>query len=83
MANKIGPAIRRVKNKEVISQRFGCGQTQTTEKPKSFAENLMNMLAMQNIGQVFSENPVGAMSVLKEPNQKPQGKRKNSVIIGK
>jgi len=40
----------------------------TTElpKPKSFAENLMNMLAKQNIGHAFSENPVEALSILKD-----------------
>ena len=44
-------------------------------KPKTFAENLMNMLAMQNIGSAFSENPVEALTILKDD---PKQKRRNS-----
>jgi len=37
---------------------------QSVAKPKTFSENLMNVLAKQNIGQAFSENPVEALNVL-------------------
>jgi len=39
------------------------------KQPQTFAENLMNMLALQNIGTVFSENPVEAMEFFKRTNK--------------
>ena len=49
----------------------GLSKLQEIPKPKTFAENLMSMLAKQTIGQVFSENPVEALSILKEKHQGP------------
>ena len=47
------------------------------KKVSNFSENLMNMLALQNIGHVFSENPVEALNILKDKDEDKR-KRKNS-----
>ena len=60
------------------SQRVAHHSNSTVQKgpkPKTFAESLMNMLAMQNIGQAFSENPVEALSILQDEGE---NKRRNS-----
>jgi hypothetical protein len=47
MNTKLGPAMRRIKNSDTTNtQRTILPTGQSTLKPKSFAENLMNMLAM-------------------------------------
>ncbi|CDW84976.1 protein monoglycylase ttll8 [Stylonychia lemnae] len=81
--NRMTNALNRVKvNSNQNSQRTqstmpAIKNPQVMPKPKTFAENLMNMLAMQNIGQAFSENPVEALTIFKED---PRQKRRNSNI---
>eukprot|EP00347_Sterkiella_histriomuscorum_P013320 403365167 len=55
-------------------------QQQNVPKPKTFAENLMNMLAMQKIGQAFSENPVESLGILKQDSRGNAGNENRNVI---
>jgi hypothetical protein len=55
----------------------GLNHQLTNKKVSNFSENLMNMLALQNIGHVFSENPVEALNILKDKDEDKK-KRKNS-----
>ncbi|TNV74755.1 hypothetical protein FGO68_gene14506 [Halteria grandinella] len=66
--NKAKTSVVNQQNQRITSQvaQPKKNKIQEMPKPKSFAENLMSMLAKQNIGQAFSENPVEALHLLKD-----------------
>lgn len=61
--NKVKKGNKRLSSQSKQGKVFS--KLQEMPKPKTFAENLMSMLAKQTIGQAFSENPVEALTILK------------------
>ena len=67
--NKAKKASKRLSSQSKQGKVFS--KLQEMPKPKTFAENLMSMLAKQTIGQAFSENPVEALTILKPTSTIP------------